>query len=90
MITFYRDKECGKCDFVADSLKDMHLAHKVVVIDNGPDITGALLGTSPPLLVFDNEKVQGDDNIIKYLEVLEAVKKEWDESMANACRCDDA
>jgi hypothetical protein len=89
MIIFYRDKDCSKCDLVQKSLKDMNIAHKVVVID-GPGDNLLPPKTESPLLLFENEKVHGDDNIIKYLEVLEAVKAEWDESIANACQCDDA
>jgi hypothetical protein len=89
MIIFYRDKECSKYDLVQKSLKEMHLAHKVVEVSAETDPAVLPPGTAAPLLVVDDEKIQGDNNIIEHLEVLERIKAEWDESMANACQCND-
>ncbi len=89
MIIFYREEGCSKCDFVQKSLKEMHLAHKVVAVTAETDPIVLPPGTAAPLLVVDDEKIQGDNNIIEHLEVLEKIKAEWDESMANSCQCDD-
>ncbi len=89
MITFYRDKDCKDCDFVQKSLKEMNLAHKVAVMDEEAACKTLPPGTASPLLVVDDEKIQGDNNIIRHLVKLEEMMAEWTRHQSGACFCNE-
>lgn len=43
----------------------------------------------PPILVDDDRVIQGNKNIIAYLEELEWFRELWSKFQSNACYCDE-
>jgi glutaredoxin len=89
MITFFRTSNCPSCEAIQDVLDDMGMAHKVVVLPQGgipeesmPD------AAKPPVLVDDDKVIQGNENIIAYLEELKGFKELWYKYQSDVCYCD--
>ena len=90
MITFYRTKDCPGCSAIQDALREMVLAHDVVLVEKGTDRWLRLPeGTRPPVLVDDKETAQGSENIIRHLEKLKKLKALWEKFQSDACYCDE-
>jgi len=90
MITFYRTKNCPGCQSIQDTLEEMVLAHKVVMIEKGEESWQKLPeGTKPPVLVDEKETIQGSKNIVEHLEKLEKFKALWEKFQSDACYCDE-
>jgi glutaredoxin len=86
MITFYRRQSCRGCAAVQETLEELSLAHRVVLV--GEDAKPPE-GTKPPVLVDDEEVIQGRDNILAHLEELKDFKAQWDKFQTDACYCDE-
>jgi glutaredoxin len=90
MITLYRTKSCPGCQAIEETLKELCLAHKVVIV-RGPEGLPKLPdnGASPPLLIDDGQAIQGSRNIIEHLNELEEFKKLWEKFQSDVCYCDE-
>lgn len=90
MIVFYRTKNCPGCQSIQETLEEMVLAHRVVIVEKGEDSWEQLPGgVTPPVLVDDKETIQGSKNIVKRLEKLEKFKALWEKFQSDACYCDE-
>jgi len=88
MIIFYRNSNCTSCESLEDTLKELCIAHKVVVVDeNNKDKLPA--GKRVPVLIDGRKAIQGNRNIAKYLEKLEGFKALWEKFQSDACYCDE-
>jgi len=88
MMTFYRNVGCPACESLEQMLKELCIAHKVVVVDeSGKDKIPA--GKKTPVLVDGQKVIQGNRNIAKYLEKLEGFKALWEKFQSDACYCDE-
>jgi glutaredoxin len=91
MITLFRTKSCPGCSAIQETLEELCIAHKVVLIDEDPrGSSGLPAGTRPPVLVDEDEVVQGSDAIIAHLEKLKDFKATWEKFQSDACYCDEA
>ena len=88
MITFYRTARCVGCAEIDDTLTQMSVAHKTVVL--GPeDKLPAEITTAknPPVLVDGDDMIQGAENIVQHLQELADFKALWEKFQSDACYC---
>ena len=88
MITLYRTKDCPACTGIEETLRELSLAHEVVVVsgerdDRLPD------QSRPPVLMDEGQVAQGSQAILAHLEELEGFKAQWERFQSDACYCDD-
>ena len=90
MMTFFRTSDCPGCEAIQEVLDDLGMAHKVVVVPQG-DVPDESMShaAKPPILVDDDKVIQGNKNIIAYLEELKGFKELWYKSRSDACYCDE-
>ena len=90
MITFYRTPNCPRCSQIQGALEDLVIAHRVVVVRDRSEIAGLLPeGAKLPVLVDNDEVIQGSGAILRHLEELEKFKELWDKFQSDACHCDE-
>lgn len=90
MLILYRTKDCPGCKGIQSTIEAMALAHKIVIVKNGPiSLPGIPSGMKPPVLVDEKEVVQGKENILRHLEELEEFKEQWYKFQSDACYCDE-
>lgn len=91
MITFFRTKSCPGCSAIQETLEELCIAHKVILVDeNRGRSSGLPAGARPPVLVDEDEVIQGGDAIIGHLEKLKDFKAVWEKFQSDACYCDEA
>ena len=89
MITFFRTAECpGGCE-IQETLQELCLAHKVILLQGNNKISELPQGTHPPVLVDGDELIQGSEAIAAHLECLAGFKAEWEKFQSDACYCDE-
>lgn len=89
MLTFYRTADDPAGQEVQDALRELCMAHEVVVVTaSGPSQGNAPEGTQPPALVDEGEVYQGQSAILARLEELNAFRELWYKYGADACYCD--
>ncbi|MCB0208797.1 MAG: hypothetical protein KDJ52_05695 [Anaerolineae bacterium] len=85
MIELYRPAECQACADIEAALKEMVLAHRVIIVADGqrPDT----LPTSTPLPAIKDEGqiITGQAEIDAHLKKLERIAVEWRKYQSDAC-----
>lgn len=90
MIAFFRTRDCPGYRAIQETLEQLSLAHKVVIVSGESKSSGTLPpNTRPPVLVDDGQVIQGIQAIIAHLEELEDSKARWEKFQSDACYCDD-
>ncbi|MEJ2049323.1 MAG: glutathione S-transferase N-terminal domain-containing protein [Calditrichota bacterium] len=90
MIRFYRTKDCPDCSAIQETMEDLSLAHKVVMVKDRAELPVEIpKNTRLPVMEDGEEIIQGHDQILHHLEELENFKAEWDKFQSDACYCDD-
>ena len=88
MMTFYRNAGCNACESLEETLKELCIAYKIVVVDEKmKDKLPA--STRAPVLVDGQNIIQGNRNIATYLEKLEGFKALWEKFQSDVCYCDE-
>jgi len=90
MLSFYRTKNCPRCEKIQEILRNLVIAHRVMFVQKEDEI----LETLPepfklPVLIDDDAVIQGSDEILKHLERLEEFKSLWDQYQSDACYCNE-
>lgn len=88
MITFYSLKNDVNSEEIEDVLKETKTAHEVITVEDKND-SRIPKGKQPPLLVHDQQVVQGAADIFKYLQELKEYEKQWYKFQSDACYTDD-
>ncbi len=91
MLTFYRTRDCARCDDIEEKIEELHIAHDVVALKNedADDEANLPPGARPPVLIDEHEVIEGADAILKHLESLEKFKADWYKFQSDACYCDE-
>ena len=85
MIKFYRPADCKGCADIEDALKEMVLAHRVIVVDAGQPINELPADTPLPALIDNGKIIAGLENVRPYMRVLEEVVFEWYKYQSDSC-----
>ncbi len=89
MITLYRTPDCPRCSDIQSTLRDMAVAHEVVVLESADRLPAGLEADALPVLVDDGAVVQGAEAIFERLEELEGFREQWYRFQSDACYCDE-
>ena len=89
MIEFYRPADCRECEALEEALKEMVIAHKVIVVEPGQPPKGLPAGTLLPVLVDNGQVVTGRTALAEHLQKLEKVVADWRRFQSDACYLDD-
>lgn len=88
-MIFYRMKNCPGCAAIEETLNDLAIAYKSAVLDDKNEMPVELSGQKLPLLVDEDEVIQGSHNIIDHLTKVTEFKKQWYKYQSDACYCDE-
>lgn len=86
MLQFYRHQECAECEQIQEKLRELVLAHRVILVAHPSQLPR---GGRPPLLIDGSNICQGKQAILAYLKALESFKTQWDKYQSDACYCDE-
>jgi hypothetical protein len=90
MITLYRTAEDPWGQEVQETLRELCLAHDVVLVTaSGPGRGSVPEGASPPVLVDEGKVYQDRSAIHAHLEELRALRELWYKYGGDACYCDE-
>jgi hypothetical protein len=90
MIKLFRTESCLGCQHIENALKELCLAHEVVVVKEKDDIPSSVASnTKLPFLIDGDRLIQGSNNIFVHLSELEEFKSRWYKFQSDACYCDE-
>lgn len=89
MIELYRPPECPTCAEIEAALKEMVIAHKVIVIEPGRPAAQPAPAVPLPALKENERVISGQAAITAYLKELEAFVAGWQRFQSDACYCDE-
>ncbi len=84
-MTLYMTEHCSTCSQVRESLEETALAHKTVVLPTEGPSDRLPEGTQPPVLVDDDQVIQGSGAIFDYIDELREFKREWLKYQSDVC-----
>ena len=89
-MAFFRTADCPGCEAIQEVLQDLCIAHRVVIVpENAKPDESLPDAAKPPMLVDDDKVIQGNKNIIAYLEELKGFRELWYKFQSDACYCDE-
>jgi hypothetical protein len=88
MITLYRspDNDLGKQ--VEEKLRDIVIAHNVIIVRSKKELPFKDDDCFLPVLVDDNEHIYGEKSLYSHLEYLGKLMADWDRFQSDACYID--
>jgi len=89
MIKLYRPTECSDCYDIEATLKEMVVAHKVVVVESDQTIDGLDPKVALPAIIDNGQTICGLAAIATYLEELERFVADWRRFQSDSCYIDD-
>lgn len=88
-IEFYRRADCPGCANIEAALKEMVIAHKVIVVEPGQPVAGLDPAVSLPAMKDSGQVISGQAAIVEHLKELERFVENWRRFQADACYCDE-
>ena len=88
-MELYRHKNCEGCQAVQDALKEMVLSYTTINMKEYPPKEDASDVPHPPVLVDDGRVIQGEAQILEYLESLRGFQENWYKYQSHVCYCED-
>jgi hypothetical protein len=87
-MTLYITENCKTCSEIRESLDATAMAHETVVVPGQGRSDRLPEGTEPPVLVDDEKVIQGNDDILAYIDYLRAFKEDWLKYQSDVCYAD--
>ena len=87
-MTLYITENCRTCSDIREALEATAMAHETVVVPSEGWSGQVPEGTEPPVLVDDEKVIQGDDDVLAYIEHLRAFEADWLKYQTDACYTD--
>ena len=92
MIELYRRADCPQCADIEAELKELVVAHKVIIIEEG-DMDPALMSSRShialPALKDNGKLIEGVEAVKTYLQELNEFVASWRRFQSDACYCDE-
>ena len=85
MIELYQTEESPAGDRIAEALRELVLAHKVITVTPGTAPEGLPAGITLPALRDQGQLITGAEAIQAHLRQLERIAQEWRKYQADAC-----
>ena len=89
MIEFYRPTDCDTCETIEEALKEMVIAHKIIVVEPGQQPEQLPMGTPLPALIDSGRVFSGRPALAEHLQELEKIVADWRQFQSDACYIDD-
>ncbi|HEX9921027.1 MAG TPA: glutathione S-transferase N-terminal domain-containing protein [Anaerolineae bacterium] len=89
MLTFYRPLDCPTCTALEETLKELVIAHRLVVVTPERPVEGLGVGIMPPALQDSGQTVTGHEAIAAHLQELETFVAAWRKFEGDTCYIDD-
>jgi hypothetical protein len=89
MIELYRPVECAICAEIEAALKEMVVAHKVIVVEKNQNSEILPPETPLPALKENGQIISGQGAIVAHLQELEKFVANWRRFQADSCYLDD-
>jgi len=89
MLTLYRkpDDELGL--LIENKLRDIVIAHNVKIVQSKEEIPSNKGHDTLPLLIDNGKCISGEKELIRHIEDLKKLMKDWDKFQSDACFMDD-
>ncbi len=88
-MIFYRTQNCSGCQMIQETLQEMSVACRSVVVEDKSRLPDELSGQKLPLLVDEGNVIQGSRDILEHLSKLADFQKQWYKYQSDACYCED-
>lgn len=88
MIKLYRTADCKTCDEFEEKLKDMVIAHQIILVKAATDLKETPLELQDlPALIENQEIHKGSEAVLNQIKKLEKIKSDWDLIQGDSCYC---
>jgi len=87
-MTLYITENCRTCSDIREALEATAIAHETVVVPEQGWAGQVPEGTEPPVLVDEEKVIQGNDNVLAYIDHLRAFKADWLKYQSDVCYAD--
>ena len=89
MIELYRPIHCPDCIKIEETLQELVVAHKIIMLESG-QTTAALTPNTPlPAIKDEGQIITGQAAIEAYLVRLEKIVADWRRFQSDACYIDE-
>ena len=85
MIELYRSADCQECADIEAALKDMVLAHRIIIVAEGQQPDALPAATSLPAIKDEGQIFTGRTEINAHLKELEQLAFEWRKYQSDSC-----
>lgn len=85
MIELYRPVDCKQCADIEAALKEMVLAHRVIIVEGEQPPEALPISTPLPAIKDEGQIITGQTAIQAHLKELERIAFEWRKYQADAC-----
>ncbi len=89
MIELYRPTNCPTCAGIVSALKELVVAHKIIVVEPGQQPDTLAADTPLPAIRDEGQIISGQEAITTYLWELEKIVADWRRFQSDACYIDD-
>lgn len=89
MIRLYRKEDSEMANRIQESLKDIVIAHDVVIVHSKNELPNYLQQNDLPVLIDDKDVVSGEQALLNRIKILQKLMKDWDRFKSDACYVDD-
>ena len=89
MIEFYKPTDCDNCETIEEALKEMVIAHKIILVEPGQQPERLPMGTPLPALIDNGQVFSGRAALAEHLQELKKVVADWRRFQSDACYIDD-
>lgn len=89
MIKLYRPTDCPTCAEIETTLRELVVAHQVIVVDSGDRPADLGSEVKLPAICENNYLVSGPDAINTYLQELAQFTARWRRFQSDSCYLDD-
>jgi hypothetical protein len=87
-MTLYITGNCRTCAGLREALEATAIAHETVVVPREEWSGRVPEGAEPPVLIDDEKVIQGNDDVLAYIEHLRAFKEDWLKYQSDVCYAD--
>jgi hypothetical protein len=87
-MTLYITGNCRTCAGLREALEATAIAHETVVVPPEEWSGRVPEGAEPPVLIDDEKVIQGNDDVLAYIEHLRAFKEDWLKYQSDVCYAD--
>ena len=89
MIKLYRPADCPACADIEAALKELVVAHQVIVVEAGQAVADLSPEVTLPAIRENGRTVSGPGAISTYLKELEKFAADWRRFQSDSCYLDD-